>query len=104
MCRNGSECQSRMLGLRGLCRNHGGMAIKGNLGAMQVGVLLRLSGHELCWEIARDLVCRGHVKRAELQGLRGKHMQEAAEAAGLRVVVERESMGYKWVRFERCTR
>lgn len=77
------------------------MAVKGDPGRMQVGVLLRLMGHELCWEIARDLVIRGHVKRAELQGLRGKHMLEAAEAAGLTVVVERESMGYKWVRFER---
>lgn len=91
-----------MLGMRGLCRNHGGMAVKGPQPRMQVGVKLRLAGHELCWEIARDLVIRGHVKSAELQGLRGKHMLEAAQAAGLTVVVERESMGYKWVRFERC--
>lgn len=78
------------------------MAIKGGPGMMQVGVRLKLNGFDICWEIARDMVLRGHVTRCELQGLRGKHMLEAALAAGLVAVVERESMGIKWVRFEKA--
>lgn len=53
------------------------------------------------WDIARDLALRGLVASAELRGRPGKRLLEAALAAGLRVVVERESMGIKWVRFER---
>ena len=52
------------------------------------------------WPIARDLALRGHIKRAELRGTLGKRLLAECERAGIRVVVERESMGIKWVRFE----
>jgi hypothetical protein len=57
--------------------------------------------HEVCWAIALQCVVRGHVKRAELRGTTlGARILAECAAAGVVVVVERESMGIKWVRFD----
>lgn len=57
--------------------------------------------HLVGGDIARDLFKRGLVRNAELRGRPGDRLLAECAAAGITVVVERESMGTKWVRFER---